>query len=105
MRRNAKRVQELANMLRTEITAQLITKNIQEAEFKRPFTVQLDVCLPGGDYWGTEDGLCRRITGSGMVIIQSDQTGSEEEVDLDKLSLVELAFILDELEEDNFKID
>jgi hypothetical protein len=104
MRRNALRVQGLSDDLRTELLNYLTSKDIQEAEFKRPFTIQLDVQSPAGDYWETEDGLCRRINGNGSVIVQSDMTGAEEEVELDKLSVVELAFILDELEEGNFKI-
>lgn len=104
MRRNALRVQELSDALRNELLSYLSSNDIQEAEFKRPFTIQLDVCSPAGDYWETEDGLCRRITSTGSAIVQSDMTGAEEEVELDKLSVVELAFIMDELEEGNYKI-
>lgn len=105
MRRNALRVQELSDALKSEIQTLIKENDIQdEIEFKRPFTIQLDVCSPAGDYWDVEDGLCRRMNSTGSVIIQSDLTGSEEEVDLDNLSVVELAFILDELEEGNYKI-
>jgi hypothetical protein len=102
MRRNAKRVEELSNALIQEITEQITNRSIQEAEFKRPFTIQMDVQSTTGDYWDVEVGLCRRITGEGMIIIQSDLTGDEQEVKLDELAVVELAFILDELEDGSY---
>jgi predicted secreted protein len=103
MRRNAKRVADLSDQLISEITQVINTRSIQEVEFKRPFTIQLDVQSTTGDYWDVEEGLCRRITGEGMVIVQSDLTGDEQEVKLDELKVIELAFILDELEEENYK--
>jgi hypothetical protein len=102
MRRNAKRVEDLSNALIQEIREQITTRSIQEAEFKRPFTIQLDVQSATGDYWDVEEGLCRRITGEGMIIIQSDHTGDEQEVKLEELKVIELAFILDELEDGSY---
>lgn len=104
MRRNAKRVVDLSNALIQEITELIASRSIQEAEFKRPFTMQLDVQSAAGDYWDVENVLCRRITGDGMVIVQSDYTGDEQEIKLDELKVIELAFILDELEEENYKL-
>ena len=103
MRRNAKRVADLSDQLVSEINQVISTRSIQEVEFNRPFTIQLDVQSTTGDYWDIEEGLCRRITGEGITIIQSDITGDEQEVKLEELRVVELAFILDELEEGNYK--
>lgn len=102
MRRNAKRVEDLSNTLVQEITELITSKSIQEAEFKRPFTIQLDVHSTIGDYWDVEECLCRRITGEGVIIVQSDHTGDEQEVKLDELKVIELAFILDELEDGSY---
>lgn len=102
MRRNAKRVEDLSNALVQEITELIASRSIQEAEFKRPFTMQLDVQSAAGDYWDVEDVLCRRITGDGTVIVQSDHTGDEQEIKLDELKVIELAFILDELEDGTY---
>jgi hypothetical protein len=96
-------VEDLSNTLVQEITELITSRSIQEAEFNRPFTIQLDVQSTIGDYWDVEEGLCRRITGEGMVIVQSDHTGDEQEVKLDELKVVELAFILDELEDGSYK--
>ena len=100
MRRNAQRLIEFRNDLVTEIKDWFIAKPIAQIEFKRMFTVQVDVANTFNDSdWGIECVVVNFLTDDGFVI---DNEGGE--IELTELNCAELAFILDELEEGNFNI-
>jgi len=93
MRRNALRVSELRADIINEIKDFMSYKELKQIEFKKLFTVQLDVASSLTDYdMGIEMVVVKFLTDDGFVITD----GSE--INLDELNPYELAWILDELE-------
>ena len=99
MRKNTKKVFDLQNELIKSITDWFEGKDFEEIEFKRMFTIQVDVehsFIP--DEYGIEFRVAKYLTNS--EVINSDG----DDVSLNNLSCSELAFILDELDEQNYLI-
>ena len=68
-------------------------KELKQIEFKKLFTVQLDVASSLTDYdMGIEMVVVKFLTDDGFVITD------DSEINLDELNPYELAWILDELE-------
>lgn len=102
MRRNAQRVKTLDRQLTTDIIAWLGKQDADEIRFTRPFVIQLDVVSASGDDWGSEAMVITHITNDGFL---SGEGSEHDPVKLSDLQTHEIAFVLDELEEGNFKID
>jgi hypothetical protein len=93
MRRNALRVSELRADIINEIKDFMSYKELKQIEFKKLFTVQLDVASSLTDYdMGIEMVVVKFLTDDGFVITD------DSEINLDELNPYELAWILDELE-------
>jgi hypothetical protein len=93
MRRNALRVSELRADIINEIKDFMSYKELKQIEFKKLFTVQLDVASSLTDYdMGIEMVVVKFLTHDGFVITD------DSEINLDELNPYELAWILDELE-------
>jgi hypothetical protein len=97
MRRNAQRVSELRADIINEIKDLMKSKQFEQIEFKKLFTVQVDVTNYETDYdLGVELITVQFLTNDGFVIAKEQM-----EINLDELNPYELAWILDELEEGN----
>lgn len=97
MRRNAQRVSELRADIINEIKDFMNSKQYEQIEFKKLFTVQVDVTNYETDYdLGVEVITVQFLTNDGFVIAEGQM-----EINLDELNPYELAWILDELEEGN----
>ena len=98
MRRNAQRVSELRADIINEIKDFMNSKQFEQIEFKKLFTVQVDVTNYETDYdLGVELIAVQFLTNDGFVIAEEQM-----EINLDQLNPYELAWILDELEEGNY---
>jgi len=98
MRRNAQRVSELRADIINEIKDLMKSKQFEQIEFKKLFTVQVDVTNYETDYdLGVELIAVQFLTNDGFVIAEEQM-----EINLDQLNPYELAWILDELEEGNY---
>ena len=103
MRYNAQRIRTLQREFITDISEFLGKNNIEEIEFARPFVINLDVTSPSGDDWGTEALVVTNMKNDGSVYANSEDV-SNQPVKLSELSLDELAFILDEIQDGSYKI-
>ena len=100
MRRNAQRVSELRADIINEIKDLMKSKQFEQIEFKKLFTVQVDVTNYETDYdLGVELIAVQFLTNDGFVIAKEQM-----EINLDELNPYELAWILDELEEGNYNV-
>ena len=101
MRKYAQRVVDLRDILVNEIKEWFVNNpEVLQIEFKRMFTVQVDVASNSGDYdWGIEMVVINFLANDGVVI---DNEGND--ISLTELSCSELAFILDEIEENKYII-
>jgi len=104
MRRNAQRVRTLGRQLVRDLMMLLGDKNLEEIKFERPFVINLDVTSPSGDDWGTEALVVTHMKNDGSVYANSDDV-SDQPVGISDLSLDEIAFILDELEEGRYSVE
>jgi len=99
MRNNQQRVKNLQTELINDIKNWFAKKpNLLQVEFKRMFTIQME--LNGFDEeYEIENIVINFLTKDGFVI---DNDG--QEINLENLNCIELAFILDELELNNINI-
>ena len=104
MRKNAQRVKTLQRQLIKDVMIWLGNKDLEEVKFERPFVINLDVTSPSGDDWGTEALVVTHMKNDGSVYANSDDV-SDQPVAISDLSLDEIAFILDELEEGKYSIE
>ena len=104
MRKNAQRVKTLQRQLIKDVMIWLGNKDLEEVKFDRPFVINLDVTSPSGDDWGTEALVVTHMKNDGSVYANSDDV-SDQPVGISDLSLDEVAFILDELEEGRYAIE
>ena len=98
MRRNATRIIELRSDLINEIKDFINKQGAEKLEFTTTFNVGVDVIEFDDDYQKIMRAA-EYITNDGFII---DEEGTE--IDLSDLGTTELGFILDELEENKFKI-
>ena len=101
MRKNYERVFNLKNDLIRDINEWFDAKDgVIQIDFTRMFSVQIEIASLDGDYdWGVEYVVIKSLTNDNYVV---DNEGGE--IELQELNCSELAFILDELEENNFTI-
>ena len=101
MRKNYERVFNLKNDLIRDINEWFDAKDdVLQIEFTRGLKVQIEIAGFGfDDDWSIETIVVNFLTNDGYVI---DEDGGE--IELQELNCVELAFILDELQENKFKI-
>lgn len=104
MRKNAQRVKTLQRQLITDVMIFLGNKDLEEIKFERPFVINLDVTSPAGDDWGTEALVVTHMKNDGSVYADSELV-SDQPVALADLSLDEIAFILDELDENRYSLE
>ena len=97
MRKNYERVKTLQAELINDIKNWFVGKpDVLQIEFKRMFTIQVDASNTFDDEYSVEYVVINYLTNDGFVI---DNDG--EEIGLENLNCVELAFILDEMELNN----
>ena len=104
MRKNAQRVKTLQRQLIKDVMIWLGNKDLEEVKFERPFVINLDVTSATGDDWGTEALVVTHMKNDGSVYANSDDV-SDQPVAISDLSLDEIAFILDELDEGRYSTE
>lgn len=94
---------QMVHDLEAELVRQILSwfdvhPDFDGLELKRPFVIQVDVDDTILDYdLGTEEGVVTKVMSDGTVILED-----EREINLEDLAAYELAFILDEIDEDRY---
>jgi hypothetical protein len=100
MRRNILRVMDLETQLVREILGWFNSRpEIAEIEFTRAIQTQVDVSTDLDYDLGTEEGIIVRLQNTGTIVLEDGR-----EIGLEDLTTLEIAYVLDELEADNYKI-
>jgi hypothetical protein len=99
MRRNAQRVSELRADIINEIKDFMNSKQFEQIEFKRLFTIQIDETDYDDTGLNIVYGVVKFLTNDGFVILEE-----VADINLDQLNPYELAWVLDELEEGNYNV-
>lgn len=97
MRKNQQRVFELKNDLANEIKDWFVAKPFKQVEFKKHITIAFETEYL--DDTRLEIVTIKFLTNDGFVICDDDTNYALE---LNELSPYELAYILDELQENNY---
>lgn len=100
MRANAQRVIELESQFIKEILDWFGSQpDLDAIEFKRSFVIQVDVDDTFLDYdLGTEDGTIIQMVNDGTILLEDGR-----EIGIDELNPYDLAFILDEIADKQYK--
>lgn len=99
MRRNAERVSVLRNDIINEIKDFMNSNQLEQIEFENLFVATIDVTTESAYDLGTEEVTITKLTNDGIVI-----DTNEFEYNLSELKSLELAWVLDELEDRRFNI-